>query len=284
MADLNLYAWRIKMKWLPVHLDHTFVTDYEVNGSDVSGDPNPDFWYCYGAGHDNGETAGQGKSVVTLDSVSNISEPNKHSGTDGQQEYGTTTLRSWYADGKCHQAANQILFCIDSDPPVTIDAVGNWLTSFLYGTYGLRPKEWVDVAKSVRSDGNPSYDVFYVRAKELIGDNDTLQRLEDARAKFHKWVIEKVQPKVKKDHYSLPKKWIHRLNRHSEYVLAQAYYYLGGELFWDVFDLKSILGGASHESYFESGESDIVELFENLAAAIHNAGEGEEYSVGDTSD
>lgn len=153
-----LYAWA-SPAWSEVtHLDHTFVNDFNFSQEkyrhvcDAYGN-NRNYWYCWGgfyqgAGTPNNPSGLIGSQTGDLKFSRYLVESNA-SAQDSVATRGTITLYGLY--GVCHQLANQILFSTqlfnkDNEPvgtPLTVKGVRGYnLSSFVYGTYGLRHNAW----------------------------------------------------------------------------------------------------------------------------------------------
>lgn len=139
----TLYAWVHPLAIDP-WLDHTWVTNYEP--PPVYNEPSdlPSgalYWYCWGEYHPEGEGGtgpnepggiGYADGDVTVSSC--ICAPNDTSAHGSIFYYGI--------DGVCHQLANQVLF--STTGPLTVkNARGYWISSLLYGTYGLNTSDWI---------------------------------------------------------------------------------------------------------------------------------------------
>ena len=148
----TLYAWATPTPFHDSPVDHTWVTDYDNRVATapatielvIAGRSN--YWFCWGDFHSSGHTprAADGSLGTASASVAQAqclcaSNLNSQTGTPS-----CGTIEHYGIDGVCHQLANQILWASGARlPPLTVSkARGYALSSFFYGTYGLRRDDW----------------------------------------------------------------------------------------------------------------------------------------------
>lgn len=153
MSD-TLYSWGRAITDIEF-LDHTWVTDYSLQGSASIGG---DYWRCWGALHTD-IRAKLSETPANLTTAKAIMPPNVAALDDGQPQ-GSASSRMgsivYYGlDGVCHQAANQVLAATatsTAEPARVTDCQGYALSTFFYGTYGLNNDGW-NAIKSEHLEG-----------------------------------------------------------------------------------------------------------------------------------
>jgi hypothetical protein len=196
-----LYAWATDAWFDGNVVDHTWVTTYDNRLTPYCpiGDVvahGESYWYCWGDfhvhGHDPhggpgalGSAAGD-RAIATCIAQPNV-ETKSHKPAQG-------TIFRYGRDGVCHQLANQVLYATRRPgiAPLTVDkARGYWLSSFLYGTYGVDDAAWraklascsvAGAAMTAIDERGNQADQFEQRARRLLaGDERTLAALLELR-------------------------------------------------------------------------------------------------------
>jgi hypothetical protein len=193
-----LYAWAVPAFTTGSPVDHTWVTTYDNRVHAYPDDrqvaaAGESYWYCWGSFHATGGTPGNptgflGTQAGDVAMAQCLVVPN----ADTQHVVAARgTIFTYGVDGVCHQLANQVLYAtgIGSVPPMTVQGSrGYFASTFVYGTYGLKHRAWID---KIRSCGAPQVvsaaggvpmagqpDEFEARARAVLeGDPDTLARL-----------------------------------------------------------------------------------------------------------
>ncbi len=148
----TLYAWVVPAYYSDSPVDHTFVTDYDNRVNDyatiaavVAAGSN--YWFCWGDFHSRGISThlpggSLGSAAGNLAQASCLCMPNVPSNTN---PLACGTIYTYGVDGVCHQLANQVLWATASPgvAPLTVaKARGYFVSTFIYGTYGLQHAAW----------------------------------------------------------------------------------------------------------------------------------------------
>jgi hypothetical protein len=148
----HLYAWAVPAFIDESPVDHTWVTSYDnrtQNLADVVAviAANQDYWFCWGDYHAKGGTPSNpsgflGSQSGDLTVARCLVQPN----ADCSSTYAARgTIFTYGVDGVCHQLANQILYSTTAGgaQPLTVaKARGYWVSTAIYGTYGLQHAAW----------------------------------------------------------------------------------------------------------------------------------------------
>lgn len=258
----TLYGWMSRIGNIPIKFDHTFVTDFKPLQPMSS--TGSQYWYCFGAYH---EQATEGATGSSLASTATILEK---IASDGVGE-GTKSLANWWIDGKCHQCANQILYCIESDPPQTMtNARGIWLSTFFFGTYGLRVDEWKLAAENIRS-GNADYDMFHERVEHLLKYHPVERAAVKCIRKLAQDITIALRPLVPGAGTDAPPAIEALLLATSAMSLHAVHAAIGLIHFIKLFDLGSLLEEEDDTlaEKFRNGTLDIDAVIKDLSAGLH---------------
>ncbi len=174
MSD-TLYAWANPLTSPIGFLDHTWVTDYSIVGTDYKTiDQVPagnNYWYCWGIYHPGGSGgvnhnpdgaigSQTGNVTIAKNLVESMTEPIAFPGGDVPQN---GAIYYYAVDGVCHMVANQVLFATGSengDPLRVTEANGYSISSFFYGDYGLNTTAWDALVKEYAPTNKVPDDYF----------------------------------------------------------------------------------------------------------------------------
>lgn len=148
----TFFAWVVPAYSSGSPVDHTWVTSYDSRQhvypdiAAVKGAKEA-YWYCWGVFHPKGNIPGNTTGFIgSKDGDRTVADclvlPNAESGSNSAAR---GTIFTYGIDGVCHQLANQVLYATAAAgaPPLTVKAArGYWLSTFLYGTYGLQYAAW----------------------------------------------------------------------------------------------------------------------------------------------
>jgi hypothetical protein len=148
----NLYAWATPAFVEGSPVDHTWVTDFDnrvntyrtIAAVKAAG---AEYWFCWGSFHDLGDSSKHpggslGSAVGNITLAQCLCAANAPSDSEPD---ACGTIYTYGVDGVCHQLANQVLWATASTAaaPLTVaKARGYFVSSFIYGTYGLQHAAW----------------------------------------------------------------------------------------------------------------------------------------------
>ena len=147
-----LYAWAVPIVAQGAPWDHTWVTSYDntvhaYRGIAAVVAAKQDYWYCWGTFHARGGTpvlphgslgSQNGDIILARCLVASNADCSISFAARG-------TIFSYGIDGVCHQLANQVLYAtgLGGARPLTVSRAGGyWLSSGIYGAYGLQNVAW----------------------------------------------------------------------------------------------------------------------------------------------
>ena len=148
----QLYAWAVPAFIDESPVDPTWVTSYDnrtQNFADIAAviAANQDYWFCWGDYHAKGGTPSSpsgflGSQSGDLNVARCLVQPN----ADCSSTYAARgTIFTYGVDGVCHQLANQVLYSTragGAQPLTVAKARGYWVSTAIYGTYGLQHAAW----------------------------------------------------------------------------------------------------------------------------------------------
>ena len=199
-----LYAWATDAWFNGNFVDHTWVTTYDNTKTayetiaDVQ-DAGEHYWYCWGDFHATGEGQDSGDGALgnaqgDLAISMCIALPDVATKLDRRAQ---GTIYRYGIDGVCHQLCNQVLVTTARFPPnllapLTVsNARGYWLSTFMYGSYGVDQVAWHAKLASCEPQGtamaapippNDAGDEFQRRAEQVLADDPpTLSELLELR-------------------------------------------------------------------------------------------------------
>jgi hypothetical protein len=153
MAPLRkLYAWAVPIIVTGSPWDHTWVTSYDNRVHpypDIAAvmRAKQDYWYCWGGFHAQGRTpslpdGSLGSQNGDIKLARCLAAPN----ADCSASFAARgTIFTYGVDGVCHQLANQVLYAtgLGGTRPLTVSMAGGyWVSSGIYGAYGLQHSAW----------------------------------------------------------------------------------------------------------------------------------------------
>ena len=194
----TLYAWAIPAFYSEAPVDHTWVSDYDNRvdayatiGAVVAAGAN--YWFCWGSFHQWGSSAHHpggslGIAAGDLAQASCLCTPNVASNTN---PLACGTIYTYGVDGVCHQLANQVLWATASPgvAPLTVaKARGYFVSTFIYGTYGIQHAAWAARKTQCMAPGGPravpnvtddvSDDEFTAHARAALASVNAGHKLE----------------------------------------------------------------------------------------------------------
>ena len=148
----TLYAWAVPAFVDELPVDHTWVTRYDnrkQNYPDIAAviAAKQDCWFCWGDYHAKGGTPGNatgflGSHSGAIDRARCLAQSN----ADCSSTYAARgAIFTYGVDGVCHQLANEVLYSTGTGGgrPLTVaKARGYFISSAIYGTYGLQQAAW----------------------------------------------------------------------------------------------------------------------------------------------
>ena len=151
-ASQKLYAWAVPIIAPGSPWDHTWVTSYDNRAHpypDIAAvkRAKQDYWYCWGGFHARGGTpnlpdGSLGSHNGDIKLARCLAAPN----ADCSASFAARgTIFTYGVDGVCHQLANQVLYATGRGGarPLTVSMAGGyWLSSGIYGAYGLQHSAW----------------------------------------------------------------------------------------------------------------------------------------------
>lgn len=151
-TSLKFFAWAVPILFDELPWDHTWVTTYDNRAHpypDIAGviHAKQDYWYCWGGFHARGGTPSLpdgtlGSQNGDLGLARCLVAPN----ADCSPSFAARgTIFSYGVDGVCHQLANQVLYAtrLGGARPLTVSVAGGyWVSSGVYGAYGLQHSAW----------------------------------------------------------------------------------------------------------------------------------------------
>lgn len=148
----TLYAWAVPALFEGSGLDHTWVTSYD-NRISVHQDVNAviaarqDYWFCWGPFCKKGGTPQNATGFLgSAPGDLQLSRCLVRSNVDCWSSFPARgTIFTYGVDGVCHQLANQVLYSTGARRrgPLTVALAGGyWLSSAVFGTYGLQHAAW----------------------------------------------------------------------------------------------------------------------------------------------
>ena len=151
-ASQKLYAWAVPIIVPGSPWDHTWVTTYDNRARpypDIAAVTHvkQDYWYCWGGFHAQGGTpslpdGSLGSQNGDIKLACCLVAPN----ADCSASFAARgTIFTYGVDGVCHQLANQVLYAsgLGGARPLTVsNAGGYWVSSGIYGAYGLQHSAW----------------------------------------------------------------------------------------------------------------------------------------------
>ena len=151
-TSLKFFAWAVPILFDESPWDHTWVTTYDNRAHpypDIAGviHAKQDYWYCWGGFHARGGTPSLpdgtlGSQNGDLGLARCLVAPN----ADCSPSFAARgTIFSYGVDGVCHQLANQVLYAtrLGGARPLTVSVAGGyWVSSGVYGAYGLQHSAW----------------------------------------------------------------------------------------------------------------------------------------------
>ena len=148
----TFFAWAAPILFDESRWDHTWVTTYDNRAHhypDIAAviHARQDYWYCWGGFHARGGTpslpdGSLGSQRGDLGLARCLVAPNADCSTSFPAR---GTIFAYGVDGVCHQLANQVLYAtrLGGARPLTVSAAGGyWVSSGVYGAYGLQHSAW----------------------------------------------------------------------------------------------------------------------------------------------
>jgi hypothetical protein len=190
-SAVTLYAWALPAFFSGAPIDHTWVTTYDNRTKKYKDnakviDAGEDYWWCWGSFHREGGTPINpdgflGSTAADLALARCLVESNADS---RHVVPARGTIMFYGIDGACHQCANQVLFASTGALLLVSLARGYYLSSGLYGDYGVNTAAWY--AKIASCTGTtasaqalPTMDTFEQRARTVLSGPDDLPVLEE---------------------------------------------------------------------------------------------------------
>ena len=199
----TLHAWATDAWFNGNLVDHTWVTTYDNRTTPYPDIPDVQnhgehYWFSWGDFHEVGEghadgSGALGSAAADIGMAICIALPDVETRTDPRAQ---GTIHRYGIDGVCHQLSNQVLAAttgfVGGGTPLTVSkARGYWLSTFMYGTYGVDQAAWRAKLASCQTIGTtmpipPSHDdeadEFQQHARRVLGDDEkTLRALLDLR-------------------------------------------------------------------------------------------------------
>jgi hypothetical protein len=254
MAPLvQLYVWALPAGSPDDFLvDHTWVTTYDnrIQGQDYQTDAavaaaGQFYWYCWGSFHPQatGDWLTQHRLLAQRQGDLSVAQCVAEANADSQvAPCARGTIYTYGVDGVCHQLANQVLSATGGTSPLTCKgARGYWLSTHLYGTYGLQHAAWTnkseccsgtaDVALTEEGAILPGLpDDFEMHARQVLQERDPLllAKLLALRADTQRFLAQRwpgVMPPSAE-----------ALNARNQHLINEAARLLGPEKFREVFE------------------------------------------------
>lgn len=198
MTHTSLKAWGRPLSQFNVpivkNLDHTWVTDFDVEVDPQKQPDPPDdwepplrYWYCWGRTHEIASHA-LGAKLGETDTANAISPQNTPAVETGKSQYepsATSGSIVYYGlDGVCHMVANQVLCATgtpDTEPLRVKQAKGYSVSTFLFTTYGLNTALWEDIKSKHLAGVKLPEDDFLSHMKKVVplGKQEKLLQIRD---------------------------------------------------------------------------------------------------------
>lgn len=151
-TSLKFFAWAVPILFDESPWDHTWVTTYDNRAHpypDIAAviHAKQDYWYCWGGFHARGGTPSlPDGSLGSQNGDPGLARCLVAPNADCSPSFAARgTIFTYGVDGVCHQLANQVLYAtrLGGAKPLTVSAAGGyWVSSGVYGAYGLQHGAW----------------------------------------------------------------------------------------------------------------------------------------------